>query len=156
MKKIIYVLSALALVAALVVPSLAETNRLKDGSVIRGDVVGFKDQQFIVLIGAGAKGRRSRTTIYVEDIESIEFDSSQNAGVSQPDESSSPNTNTAANDTPSQPARTDNGGPAPRTRKHSPSAERRQRSSPSGFLSVPTTQTTVGRIVAWLCAEVSA
>ena len=120
MKKIIYVLSALALVAALVVPSLADTIRLKDGSVIRGDVVGFKDQQFIVLIGAGAKGRRSRTTIYVEDIESIEFDSSQNAGVSQPDESSSPNTNTAANDTPSQPARTDNGGPAPRNTQTQP------------------------------------
>ena len=75
MKKISYALAAFALVVALVVPSFADTIRLKDGSVIRGDVIGFKDQQFTVLIGAGAKGRRSRTTIYVEDIESIEFDS---------------------------------------------------------------------------------
>ena len=75
MKKLIYPLSALVLVGALVVPSLADTIRLKDGSVIRGEVVGFKDQQFTILIGAGSKGRRSRTTIYVEDIESIEFDS---------------------------------------------------------------------------------
>jgi hypothetical protein len=52
---------------------------LKDGSVIRGQVIGFKDQQFTVLIGAGAKGRRSRTTIYVEDIESIEFDNATNS-----------------------------------------------------------------------------
>jgi hypothetical protein len=75
MKKLMYPLSAVALIAALVIPSLADTIRLKDGSVIRGDVVGFKDQQFTVLIGTGSKGRRSRTIIYVEDIESIEFDS---------------------------------------------------------------------------------
>jgi hypothetical protein len=74
MKKLIYPLSAFALIAVLAVPSLADTIRLKDGSVIRGEVVGFRDQQFTVLIGTGSKGRRSRTTIYVEDIESIEFD----------------------------------------------------------------------------------
>jgi hypothetical protein len=65
----------LLLMLALVVPTLADTIRLKDGSVIRGQVIGFKDQQFTVLIGSGSQGRRSRTTIYVEDIESIEFDS---------------------------------------------------------------------------------
>ena len=79
MKKIFCALSTAALLLALVVPSLADTIRLKDGSVIRGQVIGFKDQQFTVLIGAGAKGRRSRTTIYVEDIESVEFDSATTA-----------------------------------------------------------------------------
>ncbi|MGI9167149.1 MAG: hypothetical protein ACR2G5_12330 [Pyrinomonadaceae bacterium] len=74
MKKIFYAVSAALLVLALVAPSIADTIRLKDGSVIRGQVIGFKDQQFVILIGAGAKGRRSRTTVYVEDIESIEFD----------------------------------------------------------------------------------
>ena len=64
----------LALILALVTPAIADTIRLKDGSVIRGQVVGFKDQQFTVLIGSGSQGRRSRTMIYVEDIESIEFD----------------------------------------------------------------------------------
>jgi PA-IL-like protein len=75
MKKLGYLFAALVLIAAMIVPTLADTIRLKDGSVIRGDVVGFKDQQFTVLIGTGSKGRRGRTTIYVEDIESIEFDS---------------------------------------------------------------------------------
>ena len=42
-------------------------------------VIGFRDQQFTVLIGAGAKGRRGRTTVYIEDIESIEFDSATTA-----------------------------------------------------------------------------
>jgi hypothetical protein len=75
MKKFFYTLTVPLLLCALTVPSLADTIRLKDGSVIHGQVVGFKDQQFTVLIGGGAKGRRSRTTIYVEDVESIEFDS---------------------------------------------------------------------------------
>ncbi len=82
MKKISYALSALFLTLSLVFPAVADTIRLKDGSVIRGQVIGFRDQQFTVLIGAGTKGRRSRTTIYVEDIESIEFDSATTAAAS--------------------------------------------------------------------------
>jgi len=74
MRKLLYNLSVPVLLLALTVPALADTIRLKDGSVIHGQVVGFKDQQFTVLIGGGSKGRRSRTTIYVEDVESIEFD----------------------------------------------------------------------------------
>ena len=54
--------------------ALADTIRLRDGSVIRGQIVSFRDQQFTVLIGAGARGRRSRITLYMEDVESIEFD----------------------------------------------------------------------------------
>lgn len=79
MKKIFYPILVLFLVLALGIPVVADTIRLKDGSVIRGEVVGFKDQQFTVLIGAGSKGRRSRTMIYVEDVESIEFDSTTGA-----------------------------------------------------------------------------
>jgi hypothetical protein len=79
MKKIFYAISTAVLVLALVVPSIADTIRLKDGSVIRGQVIAFKDGLFTILIGAGAKGRRSRTTIYVEDIESVEFDSATTA-----------------------------------------------------------------------------
>jgi hypothetical protein len=75
MKNILRTCGTFAIVLALFVPVVADTIRLKDGSVIRGQVVGFKDQQFTVLIGSGAQGRRSRTLIYVEDVESIEFDS---------------------------------------------------------------------------------
>ena len=55
MKKIFYPLFALTLILTLFVPSFADTIKLKDGSVIRGQVVGFKDGQFTVLIGSGAK-----------------------------------------------------------------------------------------------------
>jgi hypothetical protein len=72
-------LAALSLALLLAASALGDTIRLKDGQVIRGQIVSFRDQQFTVLIGAGAGGRRSRVTVYIDDIDSIEFDA---AGVS--------------------------------------------------------------------------
>ncbi|HVF27790.1 MAG TPA: hypothetical protein VM943_06100 [Pyrinomonadaceae bacterium] len=68
----------------------ADTIRLKDGSVIRGQIVGFRDQQFTVLIGGGSRGRRSQITLYMEDVDSIEFDAATattttNTGTSTPE-----------------------------------------------------------------------
>ena len=82
MKNILRILGFFVGLLALSVPALADTIRLKDGNVIRGQVIGFKDQQFTVLVGSGAQGRRSRTLIYVEDVESIEFDSATTAAAS--------------------------------------------------------------------------
>jgi hypothetical protein len=48
-------------------------------------VIGFKDQQFTVLLGTGERsGRRSRVTLYTEDVESIEFDGIPGGGVAAP------------------------------------------------------------------------
>jgi len=79
MKKTFRLLLSASLLVSLCTPLLADTIRLKDGSVIRGQVIGFKDQQFTILIGGNARGRRGQTTVYVEDVESIEFDSSAGA-----------------------------------------------------------------------------
>src|SRR5512132_2800286 len=69
-------LMILALAIGMSVPVLADTIRLKDGSVIRGQIVSFKNEQFTILVGSGARGRKSRITVYMEDVESIDFDSS--------------------------------------------------------------------------------
>jgi hypothetical protein len=74
---------AVVLILGLGAGVLADTIRLRDGSVVRGQIIAFKDQQFTVLIGAGTRGRRGRMTIYSEDIESIEFDAT--AGVAAAD-----------------------------------------------------------------------
>src|SRR5256885_1451639 len=74
---------AFALVFAVSVPVLADTIRLKDGSVIRGQIVSFKNEQFTILVGSGARGRKSRITVYMEDVDSIEFDSADSAGTSE-------------------------------------------------------------------------
>ena len=82
MKTSLRTFGLLALVLALFVPVLADTIHLKDGNVIRGQVIGFRDQQFTVLVGTGTQGRRSRTLIYIEDVESIEFDAATTAAAS--------------------------------------------------------------------------
>jgi hypothetical protein len=97
-------LLALALILALSAPALADTIRLKDGSIVRGQVIGFKDQQFTVLVGAGARGRRGRMQIYMEDIDSIEFDSVTTAGGASPSiNDDTGNTDTAASTPTPQP-----------------------------------------------------
>lgn len=83
-----------ALALGITLPVLADTIRLKDGSVIRGQIVSFKNEQFTILVGSGARGRKSRITVYMEDVESIEFDAAGTAGTEE--------TSTASN-TQSQP-----------------------------------------------------
>ena len=80
-------LLVVALALGVSLPALADTIRLKDGSVLHGQVVGFKDQQFTVLLGSGARGRKSRITVYMEDVESIEFDSTGVSGNTSDDPS---------------------------------------------------------------------
>src|SRR6266542_2015481 len=80
---------AVALGASLAV--FADTIHLKDGSVIRGQIVSFKNEQFTILVGAGARGRKSRITVYMEDVDSIEFDNAAN--VSGPADDNSSNSN---------------------------------------------------------------
>ena len=129
MKKIFRLSLVFSLLVLLVSPSLADTIRLKDGSVIRGQVVGFKDQQFTVLIGGGSKGRRGRTTVYVEDVESIEFDSNTAAGNAPADYGDSSVNVTPSNPQPTRPIPTDSGTSNPRPTDPQPSAS----SSPTFF-----------------------
>jgi PA-IL-like protein len=112
MKKFLFrslLLVALAVGASL--PVLADTIRLKDGSVIRGQIVSFKNEQFTIMVGSGAKGRKSRITVYMEDVDSIEFDSAGNAGnssaPSDDTSSSQPPANNRPNNQPSNPPSND-------------------------------------------------
>ena len=78
--------AALAVVFALAAGALGDTIRMKDGQVIRGQIVAFRDQQFTVLIGSARGGnRRSRMTLNMEDVESIEFDNADGSDTSSAD-----------------------------------------------------------------------
>src|ERR1700687_5653119 len=98
-----------ALIVSASLPAFADTIRLKDGSVIRGQIVGFKNEQFTIVVGSGARGRKSRITVYMEDVDSIEFDSAGNAGnssgpsddTSNTQPSTQPPTNNRPNNQPS-------------------------------------------------------
>jgi len=128
MKKIYLPLASLVLLLAAASSSLADTIRLKDGSVIHGRVIAFKDRQFTILISGGGSGTRSRAMIYVEDIESIEFDNTGgNVSVAASDDSSSPTQSSQ----PSRPAASDNDSSPPQTQPAS--------SSPATFFTVKST-----------------
>jgi len=107
-------LSAAALALALGAAAFADTIRLRDGSVIRGQIVSFRDQQFTVLIGSGSRGRRSRITLYMEDVESIEFDAATGVVTETTggDDAGAPNNTPPASQPASQPSAT---RPAPVT-----------------------------------------
>src|SRR5437879_11895056 len=92
MKKLLVRLPIIVAVGLLMaLPVVAETIRLKDGSVIRGQIVSFKNEQFTILVGAGARGRKSRITVYMEDVDSIEFDNAGNASGPADDNSNNSN-----------------------------------------------------------------
>ena len=102
-KRMSRLILSLALALSLSVAALADTIRLKDGSVIRGQVIAFNNQQFTVLVGAGSRGRRSQITLYMEDVESIEFESTGNQPLtSNDDPGNRPNIQTNTNRPPVQ------------------------------------------------------
>jgi sRNA-binding regulator protein Hfq len=58
----------------------ADTLHLKNGSVLKGKVTSFADDQFIVLLDTGSGRYVSRAMVYMGDVARIEFDSAAGAG----------------------------------------------------------------------------
>jgi hypothetical protein len=73
-------LFAVAIILMFIVPAFADTITMKDGSIIKGKVVDFKDNQFTVVIGDDSKGRKRQITIYADEVVSITFDSAAAGG----------------------------------------------------------------------------
>jgi PA-IL-like protein len=65
------------LLLCLVGLTVADTIRLKDGSIIKGRIVGFHDGQFVVQVGDGARQRQM--SFYADEVEAVEFDSTSSA-----------------------------------------------------------------------------
>lgn len=60
------------LVLALSIIAVADTIRLKDGSLIKGKIVSFGSGKFVIAMGEGA--RRRQLTFAAAEVESIQFD----------------------------------------------------------------------------------
>lgn len=109
------------LILCLSILTFADTIRLKDGSIIKGKVVGFRNGQFVVVIGDGARQRQM--TFFSDEIEAIEFEPGSmpiNTSVNRPATTPAPransnnpdNVNTVAGDTnTSQPINTQTTSP---------------------------------------------
>jgi hypothetical protein len=66
---------SLFVILSLSVGALADTIKLKDGSTIKGKIVGFAGGKFTIAMGNGA--RKRQMTFAADEIESIEFDAPQ-------------------------------------------------------------------------------
>src|SRR5215469_5695021 len=73
MRKAIAVLGFLGVLAVQSVG--ADTIYLKNGSIIKGKVASYADDQFVVVLNTGSD-RASRAQIYKDDVARIEFDTS--------------------------------------------------------------------------------
>lgn len=74
MRKTITMLGFMILMAA--GPASADTIYLKNGSIIKGKVASFSDEQFVVILNTGSDRMSSRAQIYSGDVAKIDFDSS--------------------------------------------------------------------------------
>lgn len=64
------------IIAVILVPlALGDTLHLKNGSVLKGKVTGFADDQFTVMLDTGTGRSLSKATVYMGDVARIEFDS---------------------------------------------------------------------------------
>ena len=91
--KFLRVCFSLVMILSLCLWTFADTVRLKDGSLVKGRVIGFRDGQFIILIGEGTRQRQM--TFYADEIETIEFDSAANAMTNTTKINNPPNNSTS-------------------------------------------------------------
>jgi hypothetical protein len=79
----------LSLISVVVISStaLGDTIQLKNGSVLKGKVTSFADDQFIVMLDTGSGRYLSKAMVYIGDVARIDFDS---AAGTQGDVSSAP------------------------------------------------------------------
>jgi sRNA-binding regulator protein Hfq len=82
------------LISFLIVSSAqADTIHLKNGSVLKGKVASFADEQFVVMLDTGSGRYMSRAMIYIGDVSRIEFDAPSN---SSPNSSTNSSTDSTA------------------------------------------------------------
>lgn len=67
-------LSSLMCVAVITTSALGDTIHLKNGSVLKGKVTSFADDQFIVMLDTGSGRYLSKAMVYMGDVARIEFD----------------------------------------------------------------------------------
>jgi hypothetical protein len=71
-------ISGIVIVAAST--ALADTIHLKNGSVLKGKVTSFADDQFVVMLDTGSGRYLSKALVYVGDVARIEFDGAGGPG----------------------------------------------------------------------------
>ncbi|MGH9938400.1 MAG: hypothetical protein ACREAM_19335 [Blastocatellia bacterium] len=80
-KPFLHLVICLAVVSLVSAAAFADTIRLRDGSVLKGKVVSYSQRKFTIVVYIG--GSSSQHVIPIEEIDSVEFDSSDVGAVSR-------------------------------------------------------------------------
>jgi sRNA-binding regulator protein Hfq len=83
-------LSSLMCVAVIATSALGDTLHLKNGSVLKGKVTSFADDQFIVMLDTGSGRYLSKAMVYMGDVARIEFDTTPAAAADAGSTATSP------------------------------------------------------------------
>ncbi|MBS1788922.1 MAG: hypothetical protein JST85_14425 [Acidobacteria bacterium] len=87
-KTILSLAICLTVVALLGIDALADTIKLRDGTVLKGKVISYNQRRFTIVVKIG--DTTSQHDIPMEEVESIEFDSTDTVGAAMLGRSSSP------------------------------------------------------------------
>lgn len=78
-KTILGLAICLTILSSFGIQALADTIKLRDGTVLKGKVVSYNQRRFVIVIKIGSTN--SQHDIPVDDVESVEFDSSDTVGL---------------------------------------------------------------------------
>lgn len=135
--KIFATLTTAALIFAAATAIFADTIKLKDGSVIKGKIVDFKNQQ-ITIVRTGTNNRTTTLQIDADDIETVEFDSFANLAALLNNSPRVDNQNRTANNAPND--RANNGDNSGAQTTAAPSAQTAAQNSTPNNRSATTNQ----------------
>jgi hypothetical protein len=154
-KPILHLVICLAVVLLTNAAAFADTIRLRDGSVLKGKVVSYGQRKFTIVVYIG--GASSQHVIPVEEIESVEFDSSDVGTVSRAEPAASTVTAPSRAETPrdtipaSLPAETS----APREEARTPEPEAPSNESNTGAVAAIAEKTvSVAGAADWTSTEI--
>lgn len=111
---LVHLFVCLSLVSLASSAALADTIRLKDGSVLKGKVTSYNQRKFTIVVYIG--GASSQHVVPVEEIESVEFDGAEAMASAPPRSSANPppaEVSAPATNPAPEPERTVNRDPAP-------------------------------------------
>src|SRR2546426_4364724 len=120
-----FLLSSLVALTMIAQTAQADTIHLKNGSVLKGKVTSFADDQFVVMLDTGSGRYLSKAMVYTGDVARIEFDSAPSSPIEPVMPTQQPETSPRA--TANEPSASDT-----RTQVANPVSEAQVRALPPG------------------------
>ncbi len=105
-----FLLSSLVALTVAAQTAQADTIHLKNGSVLKGKVTSFADDQFIIMLDTGSGRFLSKAMVYMGDVARIEFDSAPASPIEPVVPATQPESSPRASETPARDTKARNTG----------------------------------------------